>query len=119
MSQDFFKILLHSYSLALNEATVNGESVFLTHRCSFLFCLPVLHSFLFFFPVTYFPVIFNSLIFPPFFGTVPTVPPGNVQVEPVNSTTIRFTWSAPSPQFINGINQGYKVSGTHLSTSAL
>uniref|UniRef100_A0A3P8VT00 Sidekick cell adhesion molecule 2 n=1 Tax=Cynoglossus semilaevis TaxID=244447 RepID=A0A3P8VT00_CYNSE len=40
---------------------------------------------------------------------VPTVPPGNVQVEPVNSTTIRFTWSAPSPQFINGINQGYKL----------
>lgn len=43
-------------------------------------------------------------------GSVPTVPPGNVQAEPVNSTTVRFTWSAPSPQFINGINQGYKVS---------
>lgn len=41
---------------------------------------------------------------------VPTVPPGNVQAEAVNSTTVRFTWSAPSPQFINGINQGYKVS---------
>ncbi|KAJ7989955.1 hypothetical protein DPEC_G00309840 [Dallia pectoralis] len=40
---------------------------------------------------------------------VPTVPPGNVQAEPVNSTTVRFTWSAPSPQFINGINQGYKL----------
>ncbi|XP_047428889.1 protein sidekick-2 isoform X3 [Mugil cephalus] len=40
---------------------------------------------------------------------VPTVPPGNVQVEAVNSTTVRFTWSAPSPQFINGINQGYKL----------
>ncbi|XP_077474176.1 protein sidekick-2-like isoform X2 [Stigmatopora argus] len=40
---------------------------------------------------------------------VPTVPPGNVQAEPVNSTTLRFTWSAPSPQFINGINQGYKL----------
>ncbi|XP_028979648.1 protein sidekick-2 isoform X3 [Esox lucius] len=40
---------------------------------------------------------------------VPTVPPGNVQAEPINSTTVRFTWSAPSPQFINGINQGYKL----------
>uniref|UniRef100_A0A8C1ZRW0 Sidekick cell adhesion molecule 2a n=1 Tax=Cyprinus carpio TaxID=7962 RepID=A0A8C1ZRW0_CYPCA len=29
---------------------------------------------------------------------VPTVPPGNVQAEAVNSTTVRFTWSAPSPQ---------------------
>uniref|UniRef100_A0A8C1ZRX6 Sidekick cell adhesion molecule 2a n=1 Tax=Cyprinus carpio TaxID=7962 RepID=A0A8C1ZRX6_CYPCA len=40
---------------------------------------------------------------------LPTVPPGNVQAEAVNSTTVRFTWSAPSPQFINGINQGYKL----------
>ncbi|XP_076739360.1 protein sidekick-2 isoform X6 [Maylandia zebra] len=40
---------------------------------------------------------------------VPTVPPGNVQAEAVNSTTVRFTWTAPSPQFINGINQGYKL----------
>ncbi|XP_068769931.1 protein sidekick-2 isoform X2 [Struthio camelus] len=41
---------------------------------------------------------------------VPTVPPGNVQTEATNSTTIRFTWNPPSPQFINGINQGYKDS---------
>lgn len=34
-----------------------------------------------------------------------------MQVEAVNSTAIRFTWTAPNPQFINGINQGYKVSG--------
>ncbi|XP_040308213.1 protein sidekick-2 isoform X2 [Herpailurus yagouaroundi] len=40
---------------------------------------------------------------------VPTVPPGNVHAEATNSTTIRFTWNAPSPQFINGINQGYKL----------
>uniref|UniRef100_H3CYJ4 Sidekick cell adhesion molecule 2 n=1 Tax=Tetraodon nigroviridis TaxID=99883 RepID=H3CYJ4_TETNG len=40
---------------------------------------------------------------------VPTVPPGNVHAEAVNSTTVRLTWSAPSPQFINGINQGYKL----------
>ncbi|XP_056263637.1 protein sidekick-2 isoform X3 [Pseudoliparis swirei] len=46
---------------------------------------------------------------------VPTVPPGNVQAEAVNSTTLRFTWSAPSPQFINGINQGYKLLAWELS----
>uniref|UniRef100_A0AAY4BPU2 Sidekick cell adhesion molecule 2b n=1 Tax=Denticeps clupeoides TaxID=299321 RepID=A0AAY4BPU2_9TELE len=40
---------------------------------------------------------------------VPTVAPGDVQAEAVNSTTIRFTWAAPNPQFINGINQGYKL----------
>uniref|UniRef100_A0A8C5B5A4 Fibronectin type-III domain-containing protein n=1 Tax=Gadus morhua TaxID=8049 RepID=A0A8C5B5A4_GADMO len=40
---------------------------------------------------------------------VPTVPPGNVHAEAVNSTTVRCSWSAPSPQFINGINQGYKL----------
>ncbi|XP_038633750.1 protein sidekick-2 isoform X2 [Scyliorhinus canicula] len=40
---------------------------------------------------------------------VPTVPPGNVHAEAINSTTIRFTWTPPSPQFINGINQGYKL----------
>lgn len=45
------------------------------------------------------------------FLAVPTVPPGNVQTEATNSTTIRFTWNPPSPQFINGINQGYKVRG--------
>ncbi|KAK9535167.1 hypothetical protein VZT92_007565 [Zoarces viviparus] len=46
---------------------------------------------------------------------VPTVPPGNVQAEAVNSTAVRFTWSAPSPQFINGINQGYKLLAWELN----
>ncbi|KAG7222259.1 hypothetical protein INR49_027263 [Caranx melampygus] len=32
-----------------------------------------------------------------------------IEAEAVNSTTIRFTWTAPNPQFINGINQGYKL----------
>lgn len=41
---------------------------------------------------------------------VPTAPPQEVEVVAVNSTTIRFTWSPPPQQFINGINQGYKVS---------
>ncbi|XP_035253841.1 protein sidekick-2-like isoform X1 [Anguilla anguilla] len=40
---------------------------------------------------------------------VPTIPPGNVRAEVVNSTTVHVTWSAPSPQFVNGINQGYKL----------
>lgn len=54
-----------------------------------------------------FALVFSS---PP---QVPTIAPGNVQAEAVNSTTIRFTWTAPNPQFINGINQGYKVSSSH------
>ncbi|KAG8446470.1 hypothetical protein GDO86_014070 [Hymenochirus boettgeri] len=40
---------------------------------------------------------------------VPTVPPEKVKAEAVNSTAIRFTWNPPSPQFVNGINQGYKL----------
>ncbi|CAB1313297.1 unnamed protein product, partial [Coregonus sp. 'balchen'] len=40
---------------------------------------------------------------------VPTIAPSDVQVEAINSTTIRITWAAPNPQFINGINQGYKL----------
>ncbi|XP_057606118.1 protein sidekick-1 [Hippopotamus amphibius kiboko] len=40
---------------------------------------------------------------------VPTAPPQNVQVEAVNATTLRCLWSPPPQQFINGINQGYKL----------
>ncbi|XP_054992318.1 protein sidekick-1 isoform X1 [Sorex araneus] len=40
---------------------------------------------------------------------VPTAPPQNVQAEAVNSTAIRFLWTPPPQQFINGINQGYKL----------
>uniref|UniRef100_A0A8C7ZCR3 Sidekick cell adhesion molecule 2b n=1 Tax=Oryzias sinensis TaxID=183150 RepID=A0A8C7ZCR3_9TELE len=50
---------------------------------------------------------------------VPTIAPGNVKAEAVNSTAIRFTWNAPNPQFINGINQGYKVSGWGEAAEAL
>lgn len=53
------------------------------------------------------PVGFVCLMAMP--GTVPTAPPQNVQAEAVNSTTIRFLWNPPPQQFINGINQGYKV----------
>lgn len=49
---------------------------------------------------------------------VPTIAPGNVQAESVNSTTIRFMWTAPNPQFINGINQGYKVSSSRIAISS-
>ncbi|XP_074056656.1 protein sidekick-1 isoform X4 [Macrotis lagotis] len=40
---------------------------------------------------------------------VPTAPPQNVQTEALNSTTIQFLWNPPPQQFINGINQGYKL----------
>lgn len=51
-------------------------------------------------------------------GTVPTAPPQNVQVEAVNSTTIQFFWNPPPQQFINGINQGYKVSRKKISVTS-
>ncbi|KAM9770293.1 protein sidekick-1-like isoform 2-T2 [Menidia menidia] len=40
---------------------------------------------------------------------VPTAPPQEVEIIAINSTTIRFTWNPPPQQFINGINQGYKL----------
>uniref|UniRef100_A0A8B9KIH4 Sidekick cell adhesion molecule 1a n=1 Tax=Astyanax mexicanus TaxID=7994 RepID=A0A8B9KIH4_ASTMX len=40
---------------------------------------------------------------------VPTAPPQGVEAVAVNSTTIKFTWNPPPQQFINGINQGYKL----------
>ncbi|XP_032952672.1 protein sidekick-1 isoform X2 [Rhinolophus ferrumequinum] len=40
---------------------------------------------------------------------VPTAPPQNVRTEAVSSTSIRFLWNPPPQQFINGINQGYKL----------
>uniref|UniRef100_A0A3B4UYM2 Sidekick cell adhesion molecule 1 n=1 Tax=Seriola dumerili TaxID=41447 RepID=A0A3B4UYM2_SERDU len=40
---------------------------------------------------------------------VPTAPPQEVELVAINSTTIRFTWNPPPQQFINGINQGYKL----------
>nr|XP_004568386.1 protein sidekick-1 isoform X1 [Maylandia zebra] len=40
---------------------------------------------------------------------VPTAPPQEVKVVAINSTTIQFTWNPPPQQFINGINQGYKL----------
>ncbi|KAL3875338.1 hypothetical protein ACJMK2_033296 [Sinanodonta woodiana] len=39
----------------------------------------------------------------------PTASPENVTVEATNSTSIRVKWTPPNQQFINGINQGYKV----------
>ncbi|XP_030646363.1 LOW QUALITY PROTEIN: protein sidekick-1 [Chanos chanos] len=40
---------------------------------------------------------------------VPTAPPQGVEATAINSTTIKFTWNPPPQQFINGINQGYKL----------
>ncbi|KAJ8251126.1 hypothetical protein GJAV_G00217560, partial [Gymnothorax javanicus] len=40
---------------------------------------------------------------------VPTAPPQNVNAKALNSTAVKFTWNPPPQQFINGINQGYKL----------
>ncbi|KAJ8372867.1 hypothetical protein AAFF_G00276400 [Aldrovandia affinis] len=40
---------------------------------------------------------------------VPTAPPQEVEAKALNSTTVKFTWNPPPQQFINGINQGYKL----------
>ncbi|XP_065110429.1 protein sidekick-1 isoform X1 [Paramisgurnus dabryanus] len=40
---------------------------------------------------------------------VPTAPPQDAEAVALNSTTIKFTWTPPPQQFINGINQGYKL----------
>ncbi|KAL4624411.1 protein sidekick-1-like [Arapaima gigas] len=40
---------------------------------------------------------------------VPTAPPQDVEAEALNSTTVKFSWNPPPQQFINGINQGYKL----------
>uniref|UniRef100_A0A8C1W930 Sidekick cell adhesion molecule 1b n=1 Tax=Cyprinus carpio TaxID=7962 RepID=A0A8C1W930_CYPCA len=40
---------------------------------------------------------------------VPTASPQDVDAVALNSTTIKFTWTPPPQQFINGINQGYKL----------
>ncbi len=39
----------------------------------------------------------------------PTQPPRNVTNLAASSTSIRIRWLPPDPQYINGINQGYKV----------
>lgn len=41
--------------------------------------------------------------------SVPEDPPSNVRIEVINSTAIFVKWKPPSPQHINGINQGYKI----------
>ncbi|KAG1663046.1 Protein sidekick [Nymphon striatum] len=40
---------------------------------------------------------------------VPQASPDNVKVSALNSTAIQVWWDPPLAQFINGINQGYKV----------
>ena len=39
----------------------------------------------------------------------PSVSPSHVEAEALTSTTIQLKWNPPSPQHINGINQGYKI----------
>ena len=40
---------------------------------------------------------------------MPTQPPRQLSGRAVTSTSIRLEWLPPDPQYINGINQGYKV----------
>ncbi len=75
--------------------------------------------FCFVFPLLLFLLPLSPFVSLSFSILVPTIAPGNVQAEAVNSTTIRFTWTAPNPQFINGINQGYKVSRCHGAVTSI
>ena len=47
----------------------------------------------------------------------PTAPPTNLILEALSSTTIKVTWTPPDGQFINGINQGYKVFARRLNVT--
>ncbi|KAI1304647.1 Protein sidekick [Halotydeus destructor] len=42
----------------------------------------------------------------------PDAPPSEVAAEALNSTALKVSWSAPDPQLVNGINQGYKLKAT-------
>lgn len=99
----------HSKRKWSERACCTFSSVFLTYLITILFLSPFYLPACPSTPPLISPSFLLFFVFPSS-GSVPTVPPGNVQAEPVNSTTVRFTWSAPSPQFINGINQGYKVN---------
>ena len=39
----------------------------------------------------------------------PVAPPIDVEAVPLNSTSLRISWTSPPQRQINGINQGYKV----------
>ena len=47
---------------------------------------------------------------------VPTSYPRNVSGTAKNSTSIILVWLPPDPQYINGINQGYKIFATNVDT---
>ncbi|CAH1794891.1 unnamed protein product [Owenia fusiformis] len=47
---------------------------------------------------------------------VPTASPVNVTAFAASSTSITVHWSPPDPQFLNGINQGYKISAQRPNT---
>ncbi len=40
----------------------------------------------------------------------PTRPPRDVSAAAISSTEIRISWRPPDPQYINGFNQGYKIT---------
>ncbi|ELU15655.1 hypothetical protein CAPTEDRAFT_52109, partial [Capitella teleta] len=47
---------------------------------------------------------------------IPTAPPTDIQATPINSTCIKVTWMPPDSQFINGINQGYRIYAQRIDT---
>ena len=46
---------------------------------------------------------------------VPVKSPTSIEVEAINSTSVRIQWDPPDAQFINGINQGYKIEAVQVS----
>lgn len=42
----------------------------------------------------------------------PVAPPTDVEAVPLNSTSLRISWTPPHQRHVNGINQGYKVTVT-------
>lgn len=58
----------------------------------------------------------GSLFIRTFEGT-PSMPPTALVVVAVNSTTFNISWFPPNPQYINGINQGYKIFAQEVNTT--
>lgn len=51
------------------------------------------------------------------FEGIPSMPPTSLVVVAVNSTTFNISWLPPNPQYINGINQGYKIFAQQVNTT--
>lgn len=62
--------------------------------------------------------VYGGSLFIRTFEGVPSMPPTGLVVIAVNSTTFNLSWFPPNPQFINGINQGYKVFADEINGTA-